>query len=219
MFKKSTNKAFPSHQTIRKKFFKEKIHHLLSQGHRKKNTILLATLFLHDGLCILGDFIEFVSTVGGIMKPYKVSWKKYSHNERFIRNSLHYAHRRGYIKIWKKIGQIHCTMTSLGKDFLFSEFLRDIHPPKMDRWDGKWRIIFFDIPNILTLKRDLLRGTLKRFGCEKMQKSVFITPIQCFEEIDLLRKHLKVENFVRIIEVSSLEDERYWRKKFFLGKK
>lgn len=219
MFQKSTKKEFFSHQKIRKKFFREKIHHLLSKGHRKKNTILLATLFLHDGINIIGDFIECVSTVGGIMKPYKASWKKCSPNERFIRNSLHYAHRRGYIKIWRKTGQIHCTVTSLGKDFLFSEFLRNIDPPKMDQWDGKWRIIFFDIPNKLTFARNWLRGTLKRFGCEKMQKSVFITPMKCFEEVDLLRKYLKVENFVRIVEVASLEDEIYWKKKFRLQQK
>lgn len=43
-------------------------------------------------------------------------------------------------------------------------------------WDGKWRIVFFDVPEQKRPLRDYLRGVLKRFGFYEFQRSMWIYP-------------------------------------------
>ncbi len=67
-------------------------------------------------------------------------------------------------------------------------------------WDGKWRIVIFDIPERRRAARDLLRLKLKQLQFIKWQKSVWATRVDC---IDLLRKFIKdvgIGDWVRIIE-------------------
>jgi phenylacetic acid degradation operon negative regulatory protein len=54
-------------------------------------------------------------------------------------------------------------------------------------WDGRWRLVLFDVPRTRNTARDKLRRYLrgKGFGC--LQNSVWITPDLVNEERDLLR--------------------------------
>lgn len=54
-------------------------------------------------------------------------------------------------------------------------------------WDGKWRLISFDIPESRRRDRDWLRGVLEVWGFERFHKSVFVgkfpLPDSVFKEI------------------------------------
>lgn len=54
------------------------------------------------------------------------------------------------------------------------------------RWDGRWRLIVFDVPISHRLVRDRLRHHLRRRGFACVQKSVWITPDPISEEKALL---------------------------------
>ncbi len=47
---------------------------------------------------------------------------------------------------------------------------------KPKRWDGKWRLVLFDIPEKDRLFRDILREHLKALKFYKLQHSVFVSP-------------------------------------------
>ncbi|MBU4299094.1 hypothetical protein KJ636_03570, partial [Patescibacteria group bacterium] len=47
---------------------------------------------------------------------------------------------------------------------------------KKENWDGKWRIVVFDIPEKLRWGRDALRDKLKELNFYEFQKSVFVFP-------------------------------------------
>ncbi len=51
-----------------------------------------------------------------------------------------------------------------------------IYLQKKHQWDGKWRMVFFDIPEDKRQYRDYLRNTLKLIGFKKVQGSVWIYP-------------------------------------------
>ena len=55
------------------------------------------------------------------------------------------------------------------------------------RWDRKWRIVIFDIAELKKLYREAFRGKLKELGFRPLQKSVWIHPFNCRDEIELLR--------------------------------
>lgn len=58
-------------------------------------------------------------------------------------------------------------------------------------WDGKWRLIIFDIPETEKMKREELRGKLKDLGFACWQKSVYITP---FDVASDLAEYLSAAN-------------------------
>ncbi len=49
---------------------------------------------------------------------------------------------------------------------------------KQPKWDGKWRIIGFDIPESKRDSRDTLREYLFYLGFRQLQKSIWITPLK-----------------------------------------
>src|SRR3989344_2297817 len=50
------------------------------------------------------------------------------------------------------------------------------------RWDGKWRILIFDVPEKIRGKRDFLRRELIDFGFYPLQKSVWVYPYNLPED-------------------------------------
>lgn len=71
------------------------------------------------------------------------------------------------------------------------------------RWDGKWRLIFFDIPTDFNLARDALRRELRLLGCYQLQRSVLAHPFPCAQEVLEVARHL---NIARYVEVCTVED-------------
>ncbi len=70
-----------------------------------------------------------------------------------------------------------------------------IKPPA--RWDKKWRIVMFDVPEKNRQARDALRGKLRELGFYELQKSVFVFPYECRDEIDFVIEIFDVRRHVR----------------------
>ena len=75
---------------------------------------------------------------------------------------------------------------------------------KPKKWDGHWRIIFFDIKESKKNVRDALRHHLKNLNCYPLQKSVFVTPYPCKEEIDFLCEFYEGGTEIILAEAISL---------------
>ena len=86
------------------------------------------------------------------------------------------------------------------------------------KWDGFWRIISFDIPELKRQERDLFRSILKRKGFIGLQNSVFISPHANFEDLAQLRADLKIEKYVTffISKTYTTDDDSDLRRKFDL---
>ncbi len=86
---------------------------------------------------------------------------------------------------------------------------------KTKKWDGKWRIIIFDIAQLKNLYRNIFRGKLKELGFYPLQKSVWVCPYNCKDEIDLLRVFFELnEKEVRLITADDIENDGFLRKVF-----
>lgn len=44
------------------------------------------------------------------------------------------------------------------------------------RWDGKWRLVMFDVPETIRGRRNFLRKELIQLGFHQLQKSVWVVP-------------------------------------------
>lgn len=82
--------------------------------------------------------------------------------------------------------------------------LKNIKLNPSEKWDGKWRLIIFDIPETTRAIRDVLRGKLREWNCYKIQQSVFVYPFSCEKEIIAINKILEIEPCVKIFSVNDL---------------
>lgn len=81
-------------------------------------------------------------------------------------------------------------------------------------WDGKWRLIIYDVQTAKRANSEMLRTMLNKLRFLKLQKSVYLTPFKCEDEIEYLRLLFEIGNEVQILKVGSLENEAAYRRYF-----
>ncbi|MEK7562111.1 MAG: hypothetical protein AAB509_00320 [Patescibacteria group bacterium] len=83
-------------------------------------------------------------------------------------------------------------------------------------WDGKWRAVIFDIPEKFRWGRDSLRKKLRELGFFEFQKSVFIFPYNCKDEMDFIIEFFKIRKYVRYGVFDYIDNEPHLKKFFNL---
>lgn len=84
------------------------------------------------------------------------------------------------------------------------------------KWDGKWRLVSFDVPVYDNSKRTFLRGLLKEFGFHKLHGSVWICPNYLAEHFWKLMIHYDLEKYCKVMLVEVLEGDEELKKHFKL---
>jgi DNA-binding transcriptional regulator PaaX len=87
--------------------------------------------------------------------------------------------------------------------------------PKPKRWDGKWRIVIFDIPNKRQKARDAFRQKIKSLGFYPLQESVFAFPYHCEDEIIFIAEILQIIPYITYFPAASLGNKENEVKDFF----
>lgn len=87
---------------------------------------------------------------------------------------------------------------------------------KPARWDGKWRIVIFDVWERRRAVRDHLRVLLRKAGFERVQNSVWTHPYPCEEFVIFIRTSLKLGPGLLYIIADGIEHDARLRKKFDL---
>jgi DNA-binding transcriptional regulator PaaX len=88
---------------------------------------------------------------------------------------------------------------------------------KGENWDGKWRLIVFDIPENKRKGRDALRDKIKKLGFYELQKSVWVFPYECKNEIDFITEFFGLKKYVRFGILESIDNELHLKKIFNLN--
>ena len=121
--------------------------------------------------------------------------------------------RSGYLKVVEKNGQQFIKITDEGQ---LAQLLEKAQVDKPDRWDGKWRVMVFDIPENSHDKRDKFRWLLKRNNFVKLQASVFISPYPLNRAAVSYLEETGLQNFIRIMKVEEMDNDKELKKKFGL---
>lgn len=117
-----------------------------------------------------------------------------------IRKTFKQLRRQRLVEEREINGKINIVLSEAGHRRVLEYKLDDIKIQPMKKWDGTWRIIIFDIPETMKKAREALRSKLKFWGCYPLQKSIFVTPNKCRDEIDFVTEVFQVSPHVRLIE-------------------
>ena len=74
-------------------------------------------------------------------------------------------------------------------------------------WDKRWRIVIYDIPISKNNARDSLRRKLNELGFKEWQKSIFIHPYPCRNEIEFIIEFFDIRPYVRYAELINPTNE------------
>lgn len=86
---------------------------------------------------------------------------------------------------------------------------------KPKKWDGKWRVVLFDIPEKDRIFRAILRDHLYTLDFMKLQNSVFVSPYPFEKSILELVALYSAEKYVRVITATKIDNETGVKKHFF----
>lgn len=111
-------------------------------------------------------------------------------------------------KAINKDGSITLFLTDKGKIKALTYKFEQMRVTKHD-WDKKWRIVVFDIPEKHRWGRDSLRRKLRDLGFCELQKSVFIFPFECRNEIDFIVEMYDIRKFVRYGILETIDNEAH----------
>ncbi|EKE14989.1 MAG: hypothetical protein ACD_12C00206G0003 [uncultured bacterium] len=87
---------------------------------------------------------------------------------------------------------------------------------KEKKWNGKWFLVFFDVPEVQRNKRDYLRKFLIKLGFYQYQKSVYLFPYECEKEVALIKKIVEGAKYMKYIIAEKIEDEKSAKEYFKL---
>lgn len=133
-----------------------------------------------------------------------------------IRETASRLKRKELIEFFDEGGRRRMRITAKGRE----EFLRIVSlsqpAPSPKRWDRRWRIVIFDIPERKRAARDRVRGLVRRLGFLRLQDSVWVYPYDCEEVIALLKADLKIGKEALYLVVDAIEFDRPLREHFKL---
>lgn len=109
-------------------------------------------------------------------------------------------------------------LTDKARERLAHIELRDLSVQPQQIWDKRWRIIIYDIPEEHKSARNALGSNLLSYGCFQLQKSTWITPFPCREDITALCASYDVDQYVTYFEAIHLDNAsvliRRFKKKY-----
>lgn len=115
-----------------------------------------------------------------------------------------------------KDGTITLIITQSGKEKALKYNVDKIRVPKMEKWDRKWRVVLFDIPESKKKAREALRWSLKKARFYEFQKSVFVHPYDCEDELDYLVEYFDIRPYVRVMVAEKIDNELHLKNHFNL---
>ena len=125
--------------------------------------------------------------------------------------------QKGLLRFLEKDGRKYVEITETGKRALAFEAQKlALSARAHKRWDKRYRMVIFDIPEKRRGVRVRLRQTLQEFGFLRLQNSVWIFPYDCEDVIVLVKAELRIGKDVLYTIVEHIENDGWIRKHFEL---
>ena len=161
-----------------------------------------------EGLYQLGQMFPrpFETKYAWNSRLRKIGWPQYNRAVRQLGD-------RGFLAVIQRQGKRFLKLTNKGQ---LEALLLKAKQSQDLRWDGRWRLIIFDIPENQKEKRHLFRVLLKRNGFYKLQASVYINPYPLNTEALIYLKQTGLIEFIRILRVDMMDEDKKLKKYFGL---
>jgi len=165
-----------------------------------------------DTLKLAGVLAVAIAAPNAVSSMHKLGLMPGPRQRESMRRTYQRLAKQGYVTY----DGPHLRLTSRGESELRRIKFRAHAMDKRKKWDGKWRVLTFDIPEKQRRLRDKVRSLLQSFGFVRLQDSVWVYPHNCEDHIALLKAELRIGYKMRYLVVQELEGDRHLRAEFDL---
>ncbi|OGC88651.1 hypothetical protein A3D70_01445 [Candidatus Adlerbacteria bacterium RIFCSPHIGHO2_02_FULL_54_18] len=173
----------------------------------------LLTTLLIGGMVMIGAAprINILKLLGNKKRnPYRF---KHQVNDTLMRLA-----NKGFVVFIRENGRKLVRITPAGRRVLaLEEQKTTLQLQKKKRWDKRWRVVIFDIPEYRRGTRDKLRLTMRTAGFYRLQDSVWIYPYDCEDFMALVKADLQIGNAVLYMVVEKIENDSKVKTHFMLS--
>lgn len=163
-----------------------------------------------------GGVLTVAIMAPGALPALRPFLKKGKFDRSDFNRTLARLYKNHLISTREQDGQLTIMLEQEGKKKAIRYSIDDITVKKPEKWDGKWRLVIFDIPEEKRLARSVLQRKLKELGFWQLQKSVYMHPYPCEDEIEFIRSVYNVRQYVNILLVEKIENSQNFIKLFDL---
>lgn len=161
---------------------------------KKNSTSYFLLLALEKSIELEVNLVDFAynnhKLLSGI--PRKMNYGDFYQSIKTLR-------KNGYIESNKETGRIILKLTDVGKE---QAILQKILTTQ--KWDGKWRIVIFDIPENKRKFRDILRSKLREWEFVPWQKSVWVSKKSVEAPLKDFIKEVGLSQWVKVLIADDL---------------
>ena len=182
----------------------EEIIYFLGMG-----TLLVGTIFM-PGLGYAARMVDRAKK-DYEWKQSQRQWKKF--NPYVLKRNLKRLRDQKDVEIVEENGEELIKLTQKGH-VKYLKFKLEELSLRGRKWDGKWRIVIYDIAKFKKNQASAFRNILKYIKFFQLQKSVYLTPYPCDEQITYLREYFGIGDEVLLIRVDRIENEALYKQYF-----
>ena len=197
-------------------------------GTIKKRRMALAPKRFKNGE-VRRAILATVATAGVLtlapMAPGMAPLLKYLNRGKIARNrmyervsiALNKLEKRGFVQVTGEYAKRRVKLTRKGEKEIEKIETKEYTIPPQVMWDGKWRVLMFDVSEKRRRVRNQLRAMLESVGFVRLQDSVWVYPYPCEEYVQLVRAHLRSGvGELRVLVAEALEKDSLLRSHFEL---
>lgn len=154
---------------------------------------------------VVGGAVATVLVLPGLAVLFKELDARDARERYRIKRTVERLYQQGYVMREIKNGKEQLVVASKGKERITGYLTDELSISTKRRWDKKWRVVMFDIPEKKGKARRAVSWKIRDIGMFAIQNSVFISPYPCKKEIDLVTKHYEVEKYFVYFEAGHVE--------------
>jgi len=166
---------------------------------------------------VVGGVVLVAATIPNVAQllKYFPGYKKGARFNYKTKSVLGRLVAKGLVVFEEKNGKRYARITEKGERMLQME-TEKVAIAKKRRWDRRWRVVTFDIPERRKSVRVSLRRFMQEYGFVRLQDSVWIYPYDCEDLIALAKANFRIGADVLYMIVERLENDKHLREHFGL---
>jgi len=163
-------------------------------------------------------FLVLSSPVGTrrVIKEIRYRLRQANLKEEYLKKKLYYLRQKKLIEFKTEGENIRIILSEDGTREVLNFNKSQMKIARPSRWDKKWRLVLFDIPENFRAGRNALRSKLDKLGFIQFNKSAWIIPYECEKEIDFVAELFGVSKYVHYMTVEKTTNDSNLRYKFEL---
>lgn len=165
----------------------------------------------------LGGIVTVIILAPGAFGPIeKVFLKDKKFDKREFNRTVNRLVKIGVLETITIDGKITIRLSNKGQKQAVEYDLDDLEIKPLKKWDKKWRIVLFDIPENKKKARDAFKRRLNQLGFSLIQKSAYVLPYPCDAELKRLTSVYAIDQYVKLIVADYVEGQDSQIKNYYL---